>query len=202
MLGFSLYNSSELRLETMVPLDSKSHVFSAHNLVGLHFQETPVGAWWLFFFLRFTYSWETYEERWRHRQKEKQTPCREPGVGLDPKTPGSRSEPKADTQPLSHPGYPSWVAFIKFVFLPKKKNSSLVASSFISTQLSKSVFYLGVIFGPSSPWCPISKSCWVDLLNNGWQTFCKGPGSKYFQICRPYGLYYNYLVLPWSMKQP
>ena len=30
--------------------------------------------------------------------------CREPDVGLDPRTPGSRPEPKADAQPLSHPG--------------------------------------------------------------------------------------------------
>ena len=28
----------------------------------------------------------------------------EPDVGLDPGTPGSRPEPKADAQPLSHPG--------------------------------------------------------------------------------------------------
>ena len=30
--------------------------------------------------------------------------CREPNEGLDPRTPGSQPEPKADTQPLSHPG--------------------------------------------------------------------------------------------------
>ena len=37
-------------------------------------------------------------------QGKKQAPCREPYVGLDPVTPGSRPEPKADAQPLSHPG--------------------------------------------------------------------------------------------------
>ena len=31
-------------------------------------------------------------------------------MGLDPRTPGSRPEPKADTQPLSHPGIP-----VKFI---------------------------------------------------------------------------------------
>ena len=36
-------------------------------------------------------------------QRENQAPCREPNVGLDP---GSRPEPKADVQPLSHPGVP------------------------------------------------------------------------------------------------
>ena len=29
-------------------------------------------------------------------------------MGLDPRTPGSRPEPKADAQPLSHPGAPPY----------------------------------------------------------------------------------------------
>ena len=45
-------------------------------------------------------------ERQRHRQKEKQAPCREPDVGLDPGTPRSCLGPKADAQLLSHPGIP------------------------------------------------------------------------------------------------
>ena len=45
-------------------------------------------------------------ERERYRQREKQAPCREPDAGLDPRTPGSQPEPKADDQPLSHPGVP------------------------------------------------------------------------------------------------
>ena len=44
------------------------------------------------------------KDRERERQREKQAPCRKPDVGLDPGTTGSRPEPKADTQPLSHPG--------------------------------------------------------------------------------------------------
>ena len=52
----------------------------------------------------FIYSWETHRERQRYRQREKQAPCREHDVGLDPGTPESHPEPKADTQPLSHPG--------------------------------------------------------------------------------------------------
>ena len=35
---------------------------------------------------------------------EKQAPSREPDAGLNPRTPGSPPELKADTQPLSHPG--------------------------------------------------------------------------------------------------
>ena len=39
----------------------------------------------------------------RHRQRNKQAPCREPEAGLDPGTPGSYPEPKAGAKPLSHP---------------------------------------------------------------------------------------------------
>ena len=44
--------------------------------------------------------------RQRHRQREKQAPCRKPDVGLDPGTPRSWPELKADAQPLSPPGAP------------------------------------------------------------------------------------------------
>ena len=50
---------------------------------------------------------ERQRERQRHRQTEKQAPCWEPNAGLDPRTPGSQPESKADTQPLSHPGVPA-----------------------------------------------------------------------------------------------
>ena len=46
----------------------------------------------------------THRERQKHRQREKQAPYRDPDVGLDPRTPGSPPEPKADAQLLSHPG--------------------------------------------------------------------------------------------------
>ena len=56
---------------------------------------------------------DTERKRGRDRQREKQAPCREPDVGLDPRTPGSRPELKADAQPLSHPGLPQ----ITFIFI-------------------------------------------------------------------------------------
>ena len=43
-------------------------------------------------------------ERGRDIGRGIQAPCREPDGKLGPKTPGSPPEPKADTQPLSHPG--------------------------------------------------------------------------------------------------
>ena len=42
----------------------------------------------------------------RHRQREEEASCREPDVGLDLRTPGSRPGPKAGAKPLSHPGIP------------------------------------------------------------------------------------------------
>ena len=49
------------------------------------------------------------EHKWGERQREKQTPCGKPNASFDPRTPGSRPEQKADTQPLSHPGIPDHV---------------------------------------------------------------------------------------------
>ena len=61
---------------------------------------------------------DTHTERQRHREREKQAPQREPDVGLDPWTQGSRPEPKAVAQPLSHPGIPSAI-FFKIKLLEK-----------------------------------------------------------------------------------
>ena len=59
------------------------------------------------------------KERQRHRQRKKQAPHKEPDAGLNPRTPGSRPEPKADAQLLSHSGVPVVLSFKSshFVFL-------------------------------------------------------------------------------------
>ena len=60
-----------------------------------------------FFFKDFIYSFMTDREREAETQAEGEAaPCREPHVGLDPRTPGSRPGPKAGAKPLSHPGVP------------------------------------------------------------------------------------------------
>ena len=59
---------------------------------------------------------DTQRERQRHRQREKQAPCRKPNVELDPWTPGSRPEPKAGTQPLSHTGASDVLLCFEFTF--------------------------------------------------------------------------------------
>ena len=46
------------------------------------------------------------KDRERERQRKKQAPCREPDAELDPRTMGSRPEPKEEAQLLSHPGIP------------------------------------------------------------------------------------------------
>ena len=51
---------------------------------------------------------DTERKRQRHRQREKQAPCGKPDMGLNPSTPGSCPEPKADPQPLSQPGAPAF----------------------------------------------------------------------------------------------
>ena len=45
--------------------------------------------------------------RERDRQREKQAPCREPDVGLDPGSPGSGPGPKAGAKLLSPPSCPN-----------------------------------------------------------------------------------------------
>ena len=54
--------------------------------------------------------------RQRHRQREKQASCREPDMGLDLGSPGSRLGPKAGAKPLSHPGI-TWVCFLFVVYI-------------------------------------------------------------------------------------
>ena len=49
---------------------------------------------------------DTHTQRGRDIGREKEAPCGEANVGLDPRTPGSCAEPKADALLLSHPGVP------------------------------------------------------------------------------------------------
>ena len=65
------------------------------------------------FFLRF---YLFIHDREKERQREKQAPCREPEVGLDPRTPGLCLQPKAGAKPRSHPGIPRFF-FLKISFI-------------------------------------------------------------------------------------
>ena len=69
----------------------------------------------LFFkrFYLFIHERDTERASQRLRQRKKQAACREPNAGLNPRTLGSRPEPKTDAQPLSHPGAP--VIYIYYI---------------------------------------------------------------------------------------
>ena len=61
-------------------------------------------------------------EREREREREAETQAegeagsmhREPDVGFDPRSPGSRPGPKAGAKPLRHPGIPLCLIIIEF----------------------------------------------------------------------------------------
>ena len=57
----------------------------------------------------------------------------DPDVGLHPGTLGSRPEPKADAQPLSHPGVPN-LEFLNFLCLILGKKNMV--------EIKISVFYI------------------------------------------------------------
>ena len=76
------------------------------------------GTWLVGLFLYFKdliYLFMKDTQRQRHRQREKQALCREPDVGLNPRTPGSHFEPKADRRSTAEP--PRCPAFLSFKFL-------------------------------------------------------------------------------------
>ena len=75
-------------------------------------EQRPSSPQGLFYFiLGFIYLFMRDTDREaRHRQREKQTPHREPDAGLHPRTPRSCLEPKADALPLSHPGAPMTIS--------------------------------------------------------------------------------------------
>ena len=62
---------------------------------------------------------DTQREREREREREAETQAegeagsmhREPDVGFDPGSPGSRPGPKAGAKPLRHPGIPPFTIF-------------------------------------------------------------------------------------------
>ena len=100
-------------------------------------------------------------EREREREREAETQAegeagsmhREPDVGLDPGSPGSRPGPKAGAKPLRHPGIPlscfftwgSLSALIELTVFHQDLNSGCFISS------SESIFLPLIPVGPSVP---------------------------------------------------
>ena len=71
----------------------------------------------VFLFLKILFIY--LRDRGRGIGREKQALCREPDVGIDPGTPGSRPGPKADTQPLSHSGAQHLIKLVNFYCFTK-----------------------------------------------------------------------------------
>ena len=81
------------------------------NKAKLKFSKCFVLFCFVFFFFLI---YDSHTEREREREREVETQVegeagsmnREPNVGLDPGSPGSRPGPKAGAKPLRHPGIP------------------------------------------------------------------------------------------------
>ena len=63
-----------------------------------------------FFFFKFLFIYDSHREREREAETQAEGEAgsmhREPDVGFDPGSPGSRPGPKAGAKPLLHPGIP------------------------------------------------------------------------------------------------
>ena len=96
---YSIYFISDLISSLLL---SFFFYFSSCWVEGLCFACFFFGyIYFLFYFCIHETHTHTHRERERessHRQREKQDPCREHDAGLDPGTPGSCPEPKADAQ--------------------------------------------------------------------------------------------------------
>ena len=101
-------------------------------------------------------------ERQRCRQREKRAPCGEPDPELDPRTPGSLPEPKADAQPLSYQ------MPLKYPFLGQLWwLSGLVPPSAqgVILETQDRVPHQAPYMGPASPSACVSPSVCVSLMN-------------------------------------
>ena len=88
-----------------------------HTLIQHHFHFCRTTLFFLFI-----YDSHTQREREAETKAEGEAGSmhREPDVGFDPGSPGSRPGPKAGAKPLRHPGIPilfSFIIFLKFLIL-------------------------------------------------------------------------------------
>ena len=91
---FPLYTSKHFPSESLSHLIPSCHLFLREpKLTWIVLKEQLIKE-------QFIYSLET------ESQREKQAPLREPDAGLDPRTPRSHPEPKADAQPPEPPRCP------------------------------------------------------------------------------------------------
>ena len=101
-------SASGAQLLTQFRLASSYHIYWV--LFIHHFSTSSVMSL-IFFKILFIYSRETQREREREAETQAEREAgslhREPDVGFDPGSPGSRPGPKAGAKPLRHPGIPA-----------------------------------------------------------------------------------------------
>ena len=75
-----------------------------------------------FFFNFFSFIYDSHTEREREAETQAEGEAgsmhREPDVGFDPRSPGSRPGPKAGSEPLRHPGTPLFYFLKIFKVIP------------------------------------------------------------------------------------
>ena len=130
-------------------------------------------------------------QRLRRRQREKQAPCREPIVGLDPRSPGSQPGPKADAQLLSHPGIPHIPISWSHAYTHNKSPNHLFRSVhfmyitplkvLIETTTQREIF----ANHPKSSKCdPVQQSHHSEFTQRGWKLgSTPATGHRYSQQC-------------------
>ena len=116
----------------------------------------------------------------------KEAPCSKPDVGLDPGTPGSQPEPKADAQPLSHPGAPLTFLYNSPVAGFFYFSSCPLSVSFQKCKEDQSFVCLNSLSNLSTP------------LGNGSPTLMCQEGCR---TCSLTLLYYSLLIYtPWALS--
>ena len=80
----------------------------------------PFKNYHYFLKILFIYLFMRDTERQGHRQKEKQTPCREPDVELDPGPPRIRPWAEGGIKPLSHLSCPEVCIYVEVGFVRKE----------------------------------------------------------------------------------
>ena len=153
-------------------------------------------------------------ERQRHRQRQRGEAEREvgstqePDAGLDPRSPGSCPRPKADAQPLSHPGVLKGLLLQRELQMSSYKEMPCSYSSWACNVVSRfkvlTLFFQKTIYhipfftsvhlknGPSSIMCllpnVVPQTAWGPLpatLNRGWKVDWKIPGAPWKWDVRP-----------------
>ena len=80
------------------------------------------------FFKKILFIHERHRDRGRNTGRERsRPPHQEPGMGFNPRIPGSWPEPKADAQPLSHPSAPDH-SYFRFVSISLLFSLDLICS--------------------------------------------------------------------------